>query len=164
MLLGMFNGVGTIFSGFFVTFYESSIENTVDAYGAKLNDLLLLFSLFCILILGIYYWIHKHVRVPVQLAVKTQSKKNKNKIRLSFVESFKYILKSRYVGYIALISISYNISINFVEVTWKSQVRELYQDPLAIEHYFSQVTVYIGILVFFIGFLVRVLLGDLAGA
>lgn len=152
MLLGMFNGVGTILSGFFVTFYESSARNVVDAYGCKLHDLLLLFSVFCALILGIYYWIHRNVKVPVQLASQSKSKKVKNKIRLSFVESFKYILKSRYVGYIALISISYNISINFVEVTWKSQVRELYQDSLAIEHYFSQVTVYIGFLVFFIGF------------
>ena len=152
MLLGMFNGVGTILSGIFVTFYESSFRETVDAYGAKLNDLLILFAFFCFLILGIYYWIHRSINIPSQLATKAKSKQNKNKIRLSFVESFKYILKSKYVGYIALISISYNISINFVEVTWKSQVRELYHDPLAIEHYFSQVTVYIGLLVFIIGF------------
>ena len=123
----------------------------MDAYGAKLHDLLSIFSILCIVILATYYWINKNVNVPVQIATP-RTKNKKNKVKLSFVESFKYILKSRYVGYIALISVSYNISINFVEVTWKSQVRELYQSPLAIEHYFSQVTVYIGFLVFIIGF------------
>lgn len=152
MLIGMFNGVGTILSGFFVTLYSSHSEGSADSYGDKLHDLLLIFSLLCIGIFVIYHWIHKNVTVPSVLPLTARTKKSKNKVKLSFVESFKYILKSRYVGYIALISISYNISINFVEVTWKSQVQELYQDPLAIEHYFSQITIYIGILVFIIGF------------
>src|SRR3989344_1986719 len=153
MLLGMFNGIGTILSGFFITHYESKLDVYVaDAYGSKLHNLLLVFSISCVLILIIYYWIHKTAVRPDELYKFSGSKNQKNKIKLSFVESFKYILHSRYMGYIALISIGYNISINFVEITWKSQVKELYQNPLAIEYYFSKITIYMGFLIFFIGF------------
>lgn len=154
MLLGMFNGIGTILSGFFITNYEAKADRYLaDPYGSKLHNLLLIFCLSCLLILIVYYWTHKAVvKTSETYKVSNTPKNSKNKIKLSFVESFKYILCSRYVGYIALISIAYNISINFVEVTWKSQVKDLYQDPLAIEYYFSQITVYMGFLIFFIGF------------
>lgn len=153
MLLGMFNGVGTILSGFFITNYEEKAHiYGADVYGSKLHSLLLVFSISCALILVIYYWLHHKVIKPEESPQLKSSKQNTGETKLSFVESFKYILRSRYMGYIALISIAYNISINFVEITWKSQVKDLYQDPLAIEAYFSQITVYMGFLIFFIGF------------
>lgn len=153
MLLGMFNGVGTILSGFFITNYEEKSHIYIsDAYGSKLHSLLLVFCISCALILVMYYWLHQNVVKKEETYKFSRSSNKKNEIRLSFVESFKYILRSRYMGYIALISIAYNISINFVEITWKSQVKDLYQDPLAIENYFSQITVYMGFLIFFIGF------------
>jgi AAA family ATP:ADP antiporter len=153
MLLGMFNGIGTIFSGFFITNYEAKTDiYLTDAYGSKLHNLLLIFCISCALILVIYYWTHKLIVKSSDVYRFTGSKNQKNKIKLSFVESFKYILKSRYVGYIAIISIAYNISINFVEVTWKSQVKELYQSSLAIEYYFSKITICMGFLIFFTGF------------
>ena len=152
MLLGMFNGIGTILSGFFITAYKTK-ENiySADAYGSKLHDLLLVFCILCLAVMAVYYWLNKNFRDPPIRKV-TQKAIKRKKVKLSFVESFRYILKSRYVGYIALISIAYNISINFVEVTWKSQVKDLYQNPMAIEAYFSQITVYMGFLIFFIGF------------
>ena len=153
MLLGMFNGVGTILSGFFITNYEEKSHiYGADVYGSKLHSLLLIFCISCALILVIYHWLHQKVVKPEEITKSKSLKQKTSETKLSFVESFKYILRSRYVGYIALISIAYNISINFVEITWKSQVKELYQDPLAIEGYFSQITVYMGFLIFFIGF------------
>lgn len=52
--------------------------------------------------------------------------KAKMKLKLSLWESFKLIITSRYLIYIAILGISYNISINMIEITWKSQLRILY--------------------------------------
>lgn len=50
----------------------------------------------------------------------------KNKVKLSLGESFKMILTSKYLGLIAMLILSYGISINIVEGIWKSKLRELY--------------------------------------
>lgn len=153
MLFGMFNGLGTILLGFFTYRYTPHSLEGLASYSTKLDHLLSVFLLVCCAIVALYYWINHYAVEPKYRAHHAQSPSEKNtKVKLSFVESFKYILTSRYVGYIAIISISYNIAINFVGVTWKSQVERLYRDPLQMEAYFSLITIYIGILTSFIGF------------
>jgi AAA family ATP:ADP antiporter len=57
-------------------------------------------------------------------SIPQQAKPKKKKPGL--IESFRTIISSRYLGFIALIVISYYISINLIEGPWKAKVRELY--------------------------------------
>lgn len=151
MFFGSFNGIGTILAGLFVMYYESDPQS-LDAYGAKLHHLMLILFFLCLCIIAIYHWIYKDA---LRDSHPSREKKNQIKLtdelKLSFVESFKYILRSRYIGYIAIISVAYNVSINFVEVSWKSEIKKLYDSPLKIEEYFALITIYIGFLTGFMG-------------
>jgi ATP/ADP translocase len=62
----------------------------------------------------------------------------KDKPKLSLGESMKVLLSSRYVRDLATLVVAYGISINLVEVTWKSKLKA--QVCLSTKHPFVQVT------------------------
>lgn len=47
----------------------------------------------------------------------------KEKTKLSFKESLTFLVKSRYIRDLACLVVAYGISINLVEVTWKSKIK-----------------------------------------
>ncbi|MEQ9115705.1 MAG: Npt1/Npt2 family nucleotide transporter [Rickettsiales bacterium] len=82
----------------------------------------------------------------------TSAKKKKNKPGL--MESFKYILASRYIGLIASLIICYGISINLVEGVWKKKLGSYFSDPQDLGGFMGQVQIYTGIattIIMFIG-------------
>lgn len=52
--------------------------------------------------------------------------KSKPVEKTSIRQSFAYLMKSRYLIYIALIVLAYNLCINLVEVVWKNQAKHMY--------------------------------------
>jgi AAA family ATP:ADP antiporter len=158
MVFGMFNGIGTILSGYFSLFYSKPKKGctfNMTSYGETLQEMFLFFTGACLLIMALYYWINKYAlnKEEHYHADDGTPTSEKNKIELSFFESFRYILRSRYVGYIAIMVIAYNISINFVEVTWKSQIKALHQTQLGIQGYLGNVTIYMGLITFLMAFI-----------
>ena len=61
-------------------------------------------------------------------------------------KNFSYLMKSKYLIYIAVIVLCYNITINLTEVLWKNQLRLLYPDTAAYNAYMGQVFIFMGIL------------------
>jgi AAA family ATP:ADP antiporter len=53
-------------------------------------------------------------------------KKKEDKPKLSILESLLYLFSSKYLGFIALLVLSYGISMNVIDVTWKSQINDYY--------------------------------------
>ena len=53
-------------------------------------------------------------------------KKKKKKTKMKLTDSFKLLVHSKYLMYIAILVVVYGVSINLLEVTWKDQVRTLY--------------------------------------
>jgi len=53
----------------------------------------------------------------------TEKKSEEEKPKLSLWESLCYLFSSKYLGFIAILVIAYGISMNLVEVTWKSQLK-----------------------------------------
>ncbi|MDR0677805.1 MAG: NTP/NDP exchange transporter [Holosporaceae bacterium] len=80
----------------------------------------------CVAIIFIYYWLNNYVLRDPRFFNRDEIKKPKKKEKMSLSESFKYILRSRYLGFIVLLLVCYGISINLVEVMWKGQARLLY--------------------------------------
>ena len=67
----------------------------------------------------------------------------KKKKKLTMAESFAVLFRSEYVGYIAMLVLSYGFIINVVEVVWKSQLKALYptrQELLAFNSYYTLLT------------------------
>lgn len=75
----------------------------------------------CLFLMAIYWWLTTKI-LPLPEFQNKEVKPKKKKEKLSLGESFKYILSSKYLGYIALLIICYGISMNLVEVVWKNQV------------------------------------------
>lgn len=79
-----------------------------------------------IVIMAIYWWLNNKVLTDPRFFNKDDVKPKKKKEKLSISDSLKYIFKSKYLGFIALLVICYGISINLVEVMWKDQVKMMF--------------------------------------
>lgn len=77
-----------------------------------------------LIVMGIYYWINKNVLTdPRFIDPVDTAKVKKSKPKMSMGESFKYLASSKYILSIAILVLAYNVSINLIEMTWKSQLR-----------------------------------------
>ncbi len=103
-----------------------------------LNCLILLSGLGTI---AIFRWMNRHVIAPSECPNKPSVK-----IKMSMRENFSYLLKSKYLIYIALIVLTYNIVINLIEVVWKNQIKELYPEPSAYNMYMGEVMILMAIM------------------
>lgn len=63
----------------------------------------------------------------------------------SLKDDFSYIMKSKYLIYMAIIVIAYNIAMNLGEVLWKNQVKQLYPNPSDYNIFYAQVTTLMGV-------------------
>ena len=64
--------------------------------------------------------------------------------QMGLVESFKFLSKSKYLGYIATMVLCYGISMEFTELMWKALVKKAYSeksDYMAFMGGYSQVCV-----------------------
>lgn len=116
----------------------------VDAWGVSLNYLMTMVVIAGILVMGTYWWITKNVLTDSRFYEATEVKgPKKEKPKMSIVESFKYLAKSKYIGCLAILVIAYGIAINLVEVTWKNQLKLQYpnaNDYSTFMGYFSFTT------------------------
>ena len=102
----------------------------VDAWQVSLNYLMSMVVVAGLAILGVYYWINRNILTDPRFYDPNQERApgKKKKAKLSLTESFKFIFTSKYILCLAILVIAYGISINLVEVTWKSQLKVQYPD------------------------------------
>lgn len=98
----------------------------------------------CVLIIGIYYWLNNYVLTDPRYFNPDEIKKPKKKVKLSLGESLKYIMTSKYLGYIVLLVVCYGISINLVEVMWKDQVKILCPTPAQFSGFMGGLQIWTG--------------------
>jgi ATP/ADP translocase len=73
------------------------------------------------LLITAIYWALQRKVVP---QIKTlREKKKKQKAKMSVGESFAFLAASPYIRDLAMLVVAYGISINLVEVTWKSKIK-----------------------------------------
>lgn len=156
---GLF-GVGANFSGIFAgqasvyccnfTRSGGSIPIGSDPWHQSLVMIVSMVLIGGFIALGLFRWMNKKVLTDPRFYdpsnVKTEGEV---KGKLSLTQSFSVLLKSRYLLYIALIVISYNLVINLTEVIWKHQVKELYPDPNDYTLYMNQIVSLIGVVATF---------------
>lgn len=132
-LFGMFANFSLLVSGpliMYVSKMRASLAPGVDPWQVSLNYLIGMVLISGLLILGTYWWITKNVLTDPRFYDPSEQKKaKKSKPKMSIKESFMFLAKSKYIGCIAVLVLAYGISINLVEVTWKSQLKMQYPNP-----------------------------------
>jgi len=116
----------------------------IDPWGMTINRLMIVVVGIGLVIMACYWWMNKNVLTDKRFYDPAEAKgSKKSKPKLSMKESFKFLFKSKYLGLLAVLVLSYGIAINLVEVTWKAQLKLQYphsNDYLAFMGGFSMVT------------------------
>lgn len=115
----------------------------VDTWQITLNYTLGAVVVACLAAIAIYWWINKNVLTDARFYDPGEVKVKKSKPKMSIKESMMYLVKSPYLLAITMLVIGYGMSINLVEVIWKSQLKLQYPDKHAYQHFmgtFSQIT------------------------
>jgi ATP:ADP antiporter, AAA family len=132
-VLGLGANIALVVSGpaiVAVSRIRSNLPEGVDPWGVSLNYLMSMVVIAGILAIGIYYWINKNVLTDPRFYNPSEQKKaKKQKPKMSMKESFLFLAKSKYIGCLAILVMAYGISINIIEVTWKSQLKLQYPNP-----------------------------------
>lgn len=104
----------------------AAVPAGVDPMQVTLTSLISLFLAAATLVMVIYWWINRYVLTDPRFFDPTQVKKKKSKPKMSLGESFKFLIQSKYLGYIAILVIAYGISINMIEVSWKEKLKIMF--------------------------------------
>lgn len=148
-------GVGCNLSGILAgqaSVYLSNLSYNPDLfYGTSKWEQSMLFLVSMVIIAGIAVmfllrWMDKNVlNDPVYYDPSEAKAEGRIQGRLSMREAFKYLLNSRYLIFLAVIVLAYNVVINLTEVIWKFEVHELYKNASDYNVYMNQVSTVIAI-------------------
>jgi len=125
--------------------YFLSKETNIVAHDLKFIPLLVIMLLSGLIIMILYRWMTKNVLTDPTLYDASSKTNKKSKIKLSLGDSFKMIFTSKYLGLIALLVLSYGVSVNLVEGVWKSKIQQLYPTKEEYTMYMGQFQAWQGV-------------------
>jgi AAA family ATP:ADP antiporter len=148
-ILGIAINLSSIFAGMATASLSNHVFNPAIPFGTNGWDqsIFLLNSAVIIagcLTIGLFRYIHatgNGYNAPIH-----KKHHEENKIKMGMRKNFAYLAKSRYLIFIAIIVVAYNISINLVEVVWKDQIKQLYPNPNDYNAYMGSVLTGTGII------------------
>ena len=98
-----------------------------------------------LVILMLFYLLTTKVLTDPRYCDPNETKKQDEvRGKLSLKQSFAHLLQSRYLIYLTIIVISYNVIINLVEIIWKDQMRAQFPNPTDFHRFYNQVSSFIG--------------------
>ncbi|KAG6728001.1 hypothetical protein I3842_02G151300 [Carya illinoinensis] len=152
-LFGLGANVALIFSGRTVKYFSNLRKNLgpgVDGWAISLKGMMSIVVLMGLAICFLYWWVNNYVPLP------TRSKKKKEKPKMGTMESLKFLVSSRYIRDLATLVVAYGISINLVEVTWKSKLKAQFPSPNEYSSFMGDFSTATGIATFTMMLLTRV--------
>ncbi|MGR3952281.1 MAG: NTP/NDP exchange transporter [Chlamydia sp.] len=127
----------------YVSNVRKFLPENADAWQYSLNYLMSMVLVAGVIVIAVYYWMSRNVLTDARFYDPGEVKVKKAKAKMSIKDSLMYLVQSKYILSLALLVISYGVSINLVEVTWKSQLKLQYpnaNDYSAFMGKFSAVT------------------------
>lgn len=130
-LFGLMANVALIFSGQYVKFVSAMPSPPgVDRWLNSLNWLMSAVVAGGVTIMGLMKYMQTNVLTDPECVDPTkEAKRKKTKTKMTMSESFKFLSSSPYIRDLALVVIGYGMSINIIEVTWKSKLKAAFPDP-----------------------------------
>ncbi|KAK4772535.1 hypothetical protein SAY86_014310 [Trapa natans] len=144
-LFGLGANVALVFSGRTVKYFSNLRKNLgpgVDGWAISLKAMMSIVVVMGLAICGLYWWVNTFVPLP------TRSKKKKEKPKMGTMESLKFLVSSRYIRDLATLVVAYGISINLVEVTWKSKLKAQFPSPNEYSSFMGDFSTATGIMTF----------------
>ncbi|MFN7709891.1 MAG: Npt1/Npt2 family nucleotide transporter [Holosporales bacterium] len=133
-MFGLIANAALIVSGTVVEYFsdvKDKLPPEVDAWGYSLNYMMGSVVLAGVASIALYWWMNSSILTDPRYydaAAPKAKKEKKDKPKLGVIDSFKLILTSPYIGYIAILVLSYGLSINLIEVVWKDQLKQAFPD------------------------------------
>lgn len=146
-LFGVISNFALIASGIAVQYFSdirSHVPEGVDPWGITLNYLMGAIVVSGLIIMGIYCWINKVVMTDTRYYTQGQVTTCKKKSKLSLKDSFLTLIKSKHLGFIALLVICYGISINVIEAVWYDQIKKVYGNENDYNTFMGRFSMYTG--------------------
>ncbi|CAL9771850.1 unnamed protein product [Musa acuminata subsp. burmannicoides] len=158
-LFGLGANIALIFSGRTVKYFSNLRKNLgpgVDGWAISLKGMMSIVVLLGFVICAIYWGVNTFVVNDPSLPRSDRKKKEKPKLGMN--ESLKVLLSSRYVRDLATLVVAYGISINLVEVTWKSKLKAQFPSPNEYSSFMGDFSTATGIATFTMMLLGRLIL------
>lgn len=126
-LFGLVGQLGLVIAGVVQSNVSVYFENPSDheAWDATIQWMMLSIFIVCLVLMAIYRWMYKNVLYNTALCDRKHNTE-KEKIKLSIIESFKYVFSSKYLWLIMVIVFCYGVGVNMIEIVWKDQLRLQY--------------------------------------
>jgi ATP:ADP antiporter, AAA family len=164
-LLGTAINLSSIAAGMLTSNLSKHIFNPAiplgsDAWGQSISLINCVIILGGIITMACFRYIHKNgggYSCP-----DYKERNEKTKIKMGMRKNFSYLAKSKYLIFIALIVVAYNISINLVEVVWKDQIKQLYPNPNDYNAYMGAILTGTGIVAAAVSLFVATILRKLS--
>lgn len=118
-------------------------------YGCDSWEQSMLFLNCTIIVLGLvtmalFRWLNTRVVLPQER--QDQRDRPQDKVKMSMRKNFSYLMRSKYLVYIAILVISYNLTMNLVEVVWKNQMKQVYPNPTDYSSYMGQMMIWMEVI------------------
>lgn len=143
-ILNIGSNIAPIFSGYLVILVcEPILDGLLNTSGWDLTikQVCLLVAIFLSITLILF---SKLCSLFPDIANRPIQSSNPQKKRMGVREATKTVLNDPYLARLALIVLSYNISINLADLAWKDQLRKLIKDPSIMLDHMSSITILIG--------------------
>lgn len=124
--------LATAFSGVVSKYFAGkgkAVSDPTLAYSITIQYLMGTVFICGVAVLLLYFYMDKYILTDARLVDLSDIQKTKKKLKMSLIESVKFIFSSPYLLWIAVLVISYGVSINLVEVAWKNQVKLNFTNP-----------------------------------
>lgn len=123
---GLLGNIALITSGMFVQWLGESNRTVPDAWGLSITYMMMTVVVVGILTLAIYRWMNRYVLTDpfyYEAASHGIKKEKSDKPKLSLGQSLSYLFSSKYLGFITILVLSYGITSNIIDLTWKNQIK-----------------------------------------
>jgi len=140
-----------IFSGQFAQLLTLENYNPHLPFGTVAWEQSLILQLSVLLAMGLAiiilfrYLNRSLLKQDEKRAVESNTHKPESSAKLSLKECFGYLTKSRYMVYITILVVAYNIAYNLFDVLWTGQIHARYPDASEFNAYYNQLTSITGV-------------------
>lgn len=148
-MFGLLGHAALIFGGYTVRFNCTISNSATDACGEYINYTVMAVAICGAIIMAVYRWMNRVVLTdPLYyddadtLVVQGKQKR----LKLSLIQSLKYILTSKYLGLIAVLVFSYSLSMNLLGLIWKKQLSMQFPNPLDYGRFMGNFSIINGII------------------
>ncbi|MFY9589871.1 Npt1/Npt2 family nucleotide transporter [Rickettsia endosymbiont of Halotydeus destructor] len=155
-VLGMVGNVGLILAGNVLVAF-SQVKEVIDfdllptSFTPEYQSEAMLKPVMSIIVIAgitamiLFRVINRFILTDATHTLDLKKVKAKTKTSLSVMDSLKLIIKSKYIGRIALLIICYGLLINIVEGPWKAKVKELYPNTIDYVHFMGKFNIWMGL-------------------